>query len=334
MIPNTDLTGKLALDVNSVDALKRQARADPDKALRSAAAQFEALLMQMMLKSMREAADSASSTDSQDTKMYKSMLDQQLTMAMSKRGMGLSDVMVRQLSQATAAEAQALGSASSAAADATKALRQADADGTLLDRVTNILRMRPSLRPAATPVVPTTPAAAPAAAPGKSDGITSGSVSDAARDFVSRLWPHALEASRTTGVAPQFVLGQAALESGWGRGEIRMADGSASHNLFGIKAGRGWQGATADVTTTEYVNGAPVKTVERFRAYGSYAEAFKDYANLLAANPRYAQVLNERTDAAAFARGLQQAGYATDPNYADKLTRVITGTVMRVGLAG
>ena len=118
MISSTDLTDKFALDVNSVDALKRQARAEPDKALRSAAAQFEALLLQKMLKSMREAADSASSTDSQDTKMYKSMLDQQLTMAMSKRGMGLSDVMVRQLSQATSAEAQALESASSAAADA------------------------------------------------------------------------------------------------------------------------------------------------------------------------------------------------------------------------
>jgi flagellar protein FlgJ len=86
--------------------------------------------------------------------------------------------------------------------------------------------------------------------------------------------------------------------------------------------------------TTEYVNGAPVKTVERFRAYASYAEAFKDYARLLAANPRYAHVLNERNDPAAFARGLQQAGYATDPGYADKLTRVITGTVMRLGLAG
>ena len=113
-----------------------------------------------------------------------------------------------------------------------------------------------------------------------------------------------------------------------------MADGSPSHNLFGIKAAGGWHGPTVDVMTTEYVNGAPVKTVERFRAYGSYAEAFKDYAHLLAANPRYAQVLNERSDPASFARALQQAGYATDPGYADKLTRIITGTVMRLGLAG
>ena len=98
MTPGTDLSTSFALDVGSVEALKRQARAEPDKALRAAAAQFEALLMQMMLKSMREAADSTSSTDSQDTKLYKSMLDQQLSVAMSKRGMGLSEVMVRQLS--------------------------------------------------------------------------------------------------------------------------------------------------------------------------------------------------------------------------------------------
>jgi flagellar protein FlgJ len=328
MAPDTDLSTRFALDVGSVEGLKRQARTDPDKALKSAAAQFEALLMQMMLKSMREAADSASSSDSQETKTYKSMLDQQLTMAMAKRGLGLSDVMVRQLSRSANGQASPLEDASRAAADVTRALQQADTDGTLLDRVAHILRMRPGLQSAATPAVPG------ADAPGSSDGAASGSAADTARDFVSRMWPHALEASRTTGVAPQFILGQAALESGWGRGEIRMADGASSHNLFGIKAGGGWQGATADVMTTEYVNGAPVKTVERFRAYGSYAEAFKDYASLLAANPRYAHVLNERTDAAAFARGLQQAGYATDPGYADKLTRVITGTVMRLGLAG
>ncbi len=329
MSPDTDLASRFALDTGSVEALKRQARSDPGKALHAAAAQFEALLMQMMLKSMREAAASAGSTDSQDTKTYKSMLDQQLAQAMAKRGIGLADVMVRQLSRGGVAQTHALEGASRAAAAVTQALTQADRDGTLLDRVAQILRMRPGLRSAAMPQV----AFAPADAPSKS-GARAGSVIDAARAFVSRVWPHAQEAARATGVAPHFILGQAALESGWGRGEIRTADGAPSHNLFGIKAGDGWQGPTAEALTTEYVNGVAVKSVERFRAYGSYAEAFKDYAKLLAANPRYAQVLNERSDAAAFARGLQQAGYATDPAYADKLTRVITGTVMRLGLAG
>ena len=315
MIPG-DLSAQFALDVNGVEALKRAARADPDKAMRSAAQQFEALLMQMMLKSMREAADLGASTDSQDSKLYKSMLDQQLSIALAKRGIGLADTMVRQL-----ARGGSMQPAEPAAAD--------PAEDAL--PVEQPLAPRARTTPAAIPgpaAGTSLPSVAPTAAPASAD------LPQAARDFIGRLWPHALEASRTTGIAPHFILGQAALESGWGRGEIRMADGSSSHNLFGIKAGRGWQGAVADVLTTEYLNGAAIKTVERFRAYASYAEAFKDYANLLSANPRYAHVLNERVDAAAFARGLQQAGYATDPNYAEKLTRVITGAIMRSGLGG
>jgi len=315
VIPGADLNAKLALDVGNVEALKREARTDPDKALRSAASQFEALLLQMMLKSMREAVDGGSSTDSQDAKLYKSMLDQQLSLALAKRGMGLADVMVRQLARAKGSEGE-------------MPVPDPEAAGASPSSIERYRVVPPATAPAAPGVSQSAPALAPspAAAPA--------SLPETARAFISRMWPHAQEAARTTGIAPHFILGQAALESGWGRGEIRMADGSPSHNLFGIKAGRGWQGATADVVTTEYVNGAPVKTVERFRAYGSYAEAFKDYAQLLAANPRYAQVLNERADPAAFARGLQQAGYATDPNYAEKLTRVITGAVMRSGLGG
>ena len=119
------------------------------------------------------------------------------------------------------------------------------------------------------------------------------------------------------------MLGQAALETGWGRAEIRAADGQNSHNLFGIKAGGAWRGRTADIVTTEYVNGKPHKQVESFRAYDSYADAFRDYATLLRANPRYQNVIAQGSDAAGFAQGLQQAGYATDPNYASKLMRVI-----------
>lgn len=313
MINAPDLGSKFALDVGSVETLKREARADPQKALRSAASQFEALMMQMMLKSMREAADAAGTSDSQDTKMYKSMLDQQLGIALAKRGIGLADVMVRQLSRSGVADAEATPAPDAQATP--NAVTPAPA---------------PSVAPAPASALPSvTPPA-----PGSAAAAGSSSLNDAARGFIGKLWPHAQEAARTTGVAPHFILGQAALESGWGRGEIRHADGTPSHNLFGIKAGRGWQGATVDVPTTEYVNGTAVKVVEKFRAYGSYADAFKDYANLLAANPRYAQVLNERSDPAAFARGLQQAGYATDPNYADKLTRVITGSIMRSGLTG
>ena len=136
-----------------------------------------------------------------------------------------------------------------------------------------------------------------------------------------------------TSIPAHFMIAQAALETGWGRSELRFADGAPTHNLFGIKAGRNWQGAVAEATTTEYVNGVAQKSVERFRAYASYGEAFRDYANLLASNPRYAEVLNPQ-DAAGFARGLQRAGYATDPMYAAKLERIIGGAALRDGMSG
>jgi flagellar protein FlgJ len=146
------------------------------------------------------------------------------------------------------------------------------------------------------------------------------------RDFVGRIWPQALEAGRSLGLRPEFLVGQAALETGWGRAEPKHANGQPSFNLFGIKAGRGWSGATVEATTTEYVDGVAQQRVERFRAYPSYAEAFRDYVGLLSSNSRYANVLGA-ADASAFARGLQRAGYATDPAYADKLTRIIGGLI-------
>jgi flagellar protein FlgJ len=152
-------------------------------------------------------------------------------------------------------------------------------------------------------------------------------------DFVNRIWSHAVDAARSIGVRPQFMVGQAALESGWGKHEIRNADGSGTHNLFGVKAGRGWNGPSVEKVTTEYVNGVAHKTTARFRVYASYGEAFKDYAKLIGGNPRYAGVMAQAQDAQGFARGLQQAGYATDPSYADKLVRVINSTTMRQSLA-
>jgi len=151
--------------------------------------------------------------------------------------------------------------------------------------------------------------------------------------FVNRIWNHAVDAARSIGVPPQFMVGQAALESGWGKHEIRTADGGASHNLFGVKAGRGWNGPSVEKTTTEFVNGVAQKTTAKFRVYSSYGEAFKDYAKLIGGNPRYAGVLSQAQDARGFARGLQQAGYATDPAYADKLVRVINSTTLRQSLA-
>ncbi len=159
-------------------------------------------------------------------------------------------------------------------------------------------------------------------------------VSQRQTDFIQAHTASARDAEAQTGIPAAFMVSQAAHETGWGRHQIRHADGSPSFNLFGIKAGPSWKGRVAEVTTTEYVNGVPRKVTARFRAYDSYAESFQDYARLMKTSPRYREVVARADSAQAFAQGLQQAGYATDPAYADKLTRVIN-TTLRVsrGLA-
>ncbi len=145
--------------------------------------------------------------------------------------------------------------------------------------------------------------------------------------FVQQHTQAAQAAEAATGIPAAFMVGQAAHESGWGRREILNADGTPSHNLFGIKAGADWKGPVAETVTTEFVDGRAVKTVARFRAYASHAESFADYARLMKHSPRYQQVLAQAQDAGSFASGLQRAGYATDPAYAEKLTRVINTTL-------
>lgn len=277
MINPTGLTGKLAIDVKDMNELRQAAKANSPEALKTAATQFEALFMNMMLKSMREATPQDGMFDNEQTRMYTGMLDQQLSQTMASRGIGLADALFRQLSGK-------VGNVSTPGTDGATSSSTDAVSGT-----------------------PRSPSSQPANI----------------REFRERLEPHAEEASRATGIPAKFMLGQAALESGWGRREILNADGSTSHNLFGIKASGGWKGKVVEATTTEYVNGEPQTKVEKFRAYDSYADAFRDYANLLRSNPRYQGVLANGQDVEGFAQGLQRAGYATDPNYAAKLTRII-----------
>lgn len=236
--------------------------------------------MNMMMKSMREATPQDGLFDNEQSRMYTSMLDQQLSQTLASRGVGLADVLMRQLS--------------------------------------NGMGSQPGMSKDTQPVLP----AMPLDSPGDSGKILPKQPAHA-KAFQERLAAHAEEASRTTGIPAKFMLGQAALESGWGKHEIMAADGSASHNLFGIKASAGWKGRMVEAVTTEYVNGVAQKKVQKFRAYDSYADAFRDYVKLLRDNPRYQGVLANVQDAAGFAQGLQRAGYATDPQYAAKLTRII-----------
>lgn len=148
-----------------------------------------------------------------------------------------------------------------------------------------------------------------------------------AAGFVQQHGDAAAQAESATGIPAAFMLAQAAHETGWGRKEIKHADGTPAYNLFGIKAGGNWTGPVAEITTTEYIGGVARKVTAKFRAYGSYAESFADYAKLMKDSPRYAPVLAKASDASAFAHGLQKAGYATDPAYGEKLTRVINTTL-------
>lgn len=145
--------------------------------------------------------------------------------------------------------------------------------------------------------------------------------------FVQQHSSVAADVERATGIPASFMLGQAGHETGWGKHEIRQKGGAPSHNLFGIKTGASWTGKVAEVTTTEYVDGVAQKRVARFRAYDSPAESFKDYARLISQSPRYAKAREQTGSVYAYASGLQKAGYATDPQYAAKLSRAINATL-------
>lgn len=292
----------LALDARALDGLRRDATRDPQAAVRKAAGQFEALFMQQLLKSMREAMPKSGMFAGAGQDTYTGMLDQQLSQSLAERPGGLADMIARQM-------ARYLPSAGSGSEPVRAAAGVQEA------------------RPASGPRTPERQQRADLSLDSQAAEALKASLSKRLDGpqaaFVERVWPHALEAQRSTGVPAAFVVGQAALESGWGRQEIRRADGSSAHNLFGIKAGAGWKGETTDVTTTEYVGGKPRRTVERFRAYGSYAEAFRDWASLMAGNERYAPVLRGRQSVEEYASGMQRAGYATDPRYGEKLERTI-----------
>lgn len=172
-----------------------------------------------------------------------------------------------------------------------------------------------------------TGANAATAAPATHVQNQTGKVSSSSEAFVQKHLAAAQSAEASSGIPAAHILGQAALESGWGKREIKMPDGSSSHNLFGIKAGAGWHGKVAEVTTTEYSNGVAHKVTAKFRAYDSYEAAFKDHSRLLSQSPRYRNTVAKADNAQDFAQGLQRAGYATDPAYALKLTQVINTTL-------
>ncbi len=303
----------LALDVQGLNSLRQSAKQNSPDALKASAQQFEGVFINMMLKSMRQATAAAGQEQSQDGQLYTSMLDQQLSQTMAQRGIGLADMMLRQMQRQPGAPSGANATDGTAAAP----VQQPGAGSPAAVAGANFAaNAKAKAVGAAVAKRPLMPAKAPAAG-----------VVERMQGFIQGVGQHAAQAAQRTGLPSSFIVGQAALESGWGRRQIKMPDGTTSHNLFGIKAGPGWKGKVAEVVTTEYVDGVAQRRVARFRAYDSYAEAFNDYASMLLKNPRYQSVLSSGQTVAGFAQGMQKAGYATDPAYADKLARVIRRTL-------
>jgi flagellar protein FlgJ len=295
MINQPDLSSKLALDSNGLNHLRAAAKESSPEAIRETAKQFEAMFLNMMLKSMRDATPQESMFESDQTRTYTAMLDQQLSQTLASKGMGLADVLIRQLTKSAATippDAQMPGFSTNGMQDESSAIPPA-----LIQRMAQEFNA---------PVARNQPEHVAA--------------------FQQRMIGHAQEASRATGIPAPFMVGQAALESGWGKHEIKHADGSPSYNLFGIKATGNWNGKVAETMTTEYINGEKTQRVEKFRAYDSYAESFRDFANLISKNPRYQAVMENVQHLSSYAQALQKAGYATDPNYADKLIKVVQQT--------
>lgn len=312
------LSNQFALDVQSLSRLKHTASNSPEKGLSQAADQFEAVFLQMMLKSMRDAIPQSDLLSSNETDTYTSMLDKQWAQKLSG-DIGLSDMLVEQLQG--------------------RGIVGRDDDVTRSDLIAGIPRGTP--RVLSDPVVPKDDAATPASDASSARSAmpdveenreTRSSVAEAdtgdtraaphVEEFLSRLREPAEAAAEDSGVPASLILAQAALETGWGEREIPTRDGGNSHNLFGIKASDGWEGDATSIMTTEYVDGRARQQSDDFRVYDSFEAAFKDYAQLIGNNPRYAGVVTASTPENA-ARALQSGGYATDPNYADKVIDVM-----------
>jgi flagellar protein FlgJ len=301
-------------DFNQFTGLRAAADRQDPEALREVAGQFEALFLQSMLKSMRDASmGDPIFGESDQLDMYQGMMDQQLSLEMaSGKGIGLADMLVRQLG-GTDTKIPTRPDGSYSLADISRTRSPAAANIQPYSSPTLSVSLQSRAETATQSAVP------PKAPPTWSDP----------KSFARDIWPHAERAGRKLNVAPEAIVAQAALETGWGAHVMPDGSGENSFNLFGIKAGGGWQGDQVSRRTLEFENGVPRPQNAQFRAYNDVSATFADYADFLTDNPRYSEVSGHGNDVAGFANALQSAGYATDPQYADKITRVVNSPTMQ-----
>jgi len=317
-------------DFNALAGLKAEAKKDSPEALKAVAKQFEALFLNNILKSMRAGKLSEGLLDSQESDSYNEMYDQQLAVHLSgDPGVGLADLIVKQLSPKSAAQNaegtfnrpannQALGGSASAIASSSGiAGNTAKLQSNKIDSWINT-DTEGSQTIINSYINDSEPLSDMTEIPFKNNNTKSSSTDD----FIRQLLPHATQAAKELGIDPKVILAQAALETGWGRSLIKNSNGSTSFNLFNIKADKSWTGKQAQVSALEFDQGIAKKVNSGFRAYSSFKESFADYVDFIKTNPRYGDALKQVNNGERYLQELQQAGYATDPNYANKIMAI------------
>lgn len=276
-------------DLNSLDAIKKAGRKGDKQALREVARQFEAMFVQQMLKTMRATEDvfaEGNFTQSSEMKFHRDLLDQQMSLELTKgRGMGLAEVLFRELDRSY---------------------------GKLLPQDGKGVQDDTDQAPATAPLPRIS---RPASVQSAEDSLPTDKAG-----FIDRIFQQAKQAAEKLGVAVEGVIAQAALETGWGRAVMKNAHGESSNNLFNIKAGADWQGDVVSRTVKEYRGDEAYQEHASFRDYPDLKTAFQDLVAFLS-KPRYRNAENTTT-AAHYGQALQQAGYATDPHYAEKIARI------------
>lgn len=330
-------SNSLAIDAKGLSSLKRSARDNSPEAIRGVAKQFEAIFLSMMLKSMRDAMPSNGPLDNEQSRTFTTMLDQQLTQNLVGKGVGLADMLVKQLTKLqvgvpdpNAIQNNAIGQASAQSSDLANAanipIRGASSALSELTPIFSGQMLSRSLAKVSHYTQSQQFKVDPSSWNKDSANTTGGSHST---EFASRMMPYAEKVSARTGIPAIFMVAQAALESGWGRSELKYQNGAPSYNLFGIKASGNWTGRTVDSMTTEFIDGEYVKRVEKFRAYDSYADSFKDFTDLIRQNARYSNVMRHLHDPISYSQAMGKSGYATDPHYGAKLQSVILSFLSR-----
>ena len=291
------------MDIQGLASLRSHAREAPGTAISEVAGQFESLFVQMMLKSMRDATVDGGLFDSSQLDTYQQMFDQQISLELSQQGgIGLAEILVTQLGGGAQTEP-------------------------VIDEVGGVQPLvsleRPPLRvqrdvPGLIPPAAERQSVVRAVSATGQDGLAT-----SPEEFIQAVWDDAVVAAGELGLDPAVLVAQSALETGWGKKVIQAADGSSSFNLFGIKVGNGWRGDSSIVNTMEFRDGRAALEKAAFRVYDSLSTAFKDYVSFLKNNPRYQGALEKVSDSKAFLTELQQAGYATDPKYAEKILGIL-----------